>query len=886
MDNLRLSIKTIFHSNNPDVVLKGKNEIKLTKEDFLQLGYSSFKNYSLDEIQNVYQKLIQDWWKDPFDKLSETSIFHLLIHFNKKVLTERNLEPFVQYDHLLRWRELSHELGEDLFTCSYLAYMDVRSNRKRHNFSWRTALFSTNNRLKELLQQGVAENHFHLKGSAPVFDLSWMSLMNNVTDRSSEFKELEKGIKLRSRESNSFQNLQSDTDVLVYKAAYIRSLLFKYLNEDEIKIKDECLQYASNKETSFELLMGLSEIQNEISSLRVISGYKFHHRGEHAIADYAISKNMHADNFTGAQLLFGERKFLYDCFTKIYRKDCEFKRVEYLFYAYLLIKSKLREELIQVNEKVGFGNFSAYQDRKELFIPENSIYETAFLSMAVNDTQKFQQITSFEIRKAPKNSVDELSKSLSKDESLLDKNAIQEEGYVKNLTTKSKEFIYQLKSEVGKKKESLFYTIHFIKMKEKSLKKEDDLLNSILPRHHRYRKMIKKQATAIKDLRESYSKKAKRIRGIDAASSEFNARPEVFAQAFRFLKDHKLRGKYDQLKPELFEQKLYATYHAGEDFYDIVDGLRTIDEAVKFLKLDQGDRLGHALALGIHAKDYFDFKGRKLMLPKEMLLDNVVWLLAKVKEFNIDICAAEVYKLEDLFRMLFREIYQDGRKQSDYGDKYFERSFSPDEFYDAWKLRGDDPMLYLDYQEDVECTPNMTYWERCRINYFFPVKNSIRKSEIIRYLYYRYHFDPVVKRKGKEIKQFDISEGYIQLVNAVQKKMQLVIRDKNIGIECNPTSNYLIGTIDKYEKHPIKTFFNLGLETDPELLNNCPQLFVSINTDDQGIFGTSLENEYALMAIAMEKARDEQGNKKYSPSMIYQWLDNIRKMGLEQSFKA
>jgi hypothetical protein len=75
------------------------------------------------------------------------------------------------------------------------------------------------------------------------------------------------------------------------------------------------------------------------------------------------------------------------------------------------------------------------------------------------------------------------------------------------------------------------------------------------------------------------------------------------------------------------------------------------------------------------------------------------------------------------------------------------------------------------------------------------------------------------------------------------------------------------------------------LETDFEKIKECPQLFVSINTDDQGVFGTSLENEYALLAIAMEKEKDKKGKPKYSQTMIYEWLDKIREMGLEQSFK-
>lgn len=65
---------------------------------------------------------------------------------------------------------------------------------------------------------------------------------------------------------------------------------------------------------------------------------------------------------------------------------------------------------------------------------------------------------------------------------------------------------------------------------------------------------------------------------------------------------------------------------------------------------------------------------------------------------------------------------------------------------------------------------------------------------------------------------------------------------------------------------------------------NCPQLSVSINTDDQGVFSTSLENEYALMAIALEKEKDENGDLKYNSSMIYEWMERVRLMGIGQSF--
>ncbi len=67
--------------------------------------------------------------------------------------------------------------------------------------------------------------------------------------------------------------------------------------------------------------------------------------------------------------------------------------------------------------------------------------------------------------------------------------------------------------------------------------------------------------------------------------------------------------------------------------------------------------------------------------------------------------------------------------------------------------------------------------------------------------------------------------------------------------------------------------------------HSCPQLFVSINTDDKGVFNTSLENEYALLASALEFAEDENGDKLYNPAAIYKWLDSIREMGIQQSFR-
>lgn len=98
---------------------------------------------------------------------------------------------------------------------------------------------------------------------------------------------------------------------------------------------------------------------------------------------------------------------------------------------------------------------------------------------------------------------------------------------------------------------------------------------------------------------------------------------------------------------------------------------------------------------------------------------------------------------------------------------------------------------------------------------------------------------------------FKADERYAALICQLQDKMIQRLVWEGIGIETNPSSNYLIGTIQKYEEHPIIRFNARKLKpTKPNMSLN-----VSINTDDQGVFDTMLENEYALMALALKKQR-------------------------------
>lgn len=135
-----------------------------------------------------------------------------------------------------------------------------------------------------------------------------------------------------------------------------------------------------------------------------------------------------------------------------------------------------------------------------------------------------------------------------------------------------------------------------------------------------------------------------------------------------------------------------------------------------------------------------------------------------------------------------------------------------------------------------------------------------------------------MRAKGQETVMEHVTDEVVEYIAAVQSMMLSEIERKHIGIECNPTSNLKIGHFDSYSTHPILRMYNDNLMIDED----AHSISVTINTDDKGIFSTSLEREYSLLALSLEK--------KYvradmcSPRVIYKWLDNIRQMSEEQKF--
>lgn len=883
----RHNLDIVFRKIPPEQVIKGIQQFmckpldyeevsyrKIPKELFVNLAGWSGSGYSKDEREEQYNLLIEDMHKNYADIDTQPSVFNLLYKFAKNVLRTDRFVPVCKYSEILKWQDTSHYLGQDLFTTAFVAANDCKDATITDFFAWDPIIRSTNSRLTKLLNQGIAENHYHLNGSSQCFPLTWVSIMNYPELVKEKIGELDNN--LQNQSSFGYNYNVVPWEVRLFWAASIRVYLFKTVNGIVVKKQKNDDNYICSDSYKLEQRLCTTEI-NEISVLisdlkseleRLQYSYALRLPYDNNFADYAVLKTVQQKNLKYNRILVGERQFMYDCFRRCFNNG--FSAMENnLFYAYLLIKSSFRGEFIQINNDVGFKNFEVYQDRKLIF-PEQEdekydVYKDEVFRLALNSTLHSQPIKSLEARIMPgKEPSDLVNKILKIDEifdTCNDKSLLNFDPSRKN---------QQFFSRDDKK---YFFVIHYPKGKF-MLEKDRGVPR---PRNYAQRERNKVYTLSLMTALESDKYMRDAIKGIDACANEIGCRPEVFARDFRLLRKvipQKKRGIYGTQEMPV---QLGVTYHAGEDFLNITDGLRAIDEAVHFISLRHGDRLGHALALGIDVRQYYKSKNNRIIMPKQDVLDDDVWLLYRAYEFNIPVETALerslLSRIEDHIRFIYGDVIN-----------RMEINWSAHAYFCSWKLRGDYPGDYFTgvYKESEEFTSPYYNFNK---NHIYP-EFDFRSDKDIAKLYYAYHFDYNAKKSGRETEVIKITPDYISLVEAVQNKMRYIIAQKGIMIECNPSSNCLIGTFDRYDEHPITTFNNMGLEFREDKVENCAQICVSINTDDQGIFDTSLINEYAVIASSLEQKKDINGKNIYSPEHVYQYIDNVRKMGLEQSFNT
>jgi len=336
-------------------------------------------------------------------------------------------------------------------------------------------------------------------------------------------------------------------------------------------------------------------------------------------------------------------------------------------------------------------------------------------------------------------------------------------------------------------------------------------------RHRSLRIDIWNRARVLSLLIKKYGPYKGLVNGADAASSEFDAPPEVFAPIFR------------KLRPDIE----HFTYHAGEDFHHILSGIRAIYEAIEFTDMHPGDRIGHAVAAGLSPSQWMKAVGKKLLIKRGEWLDNLLFVYHLS---TLDDCP----ELKPMQPRLIKKIQQEAFK-------VYRKEYKLQDLLTAWQFRKYEPMLI--FAKDREQASYLDNFDEVQ---WREVRSLVINSEVMeimeRYhlLEYRQYYEHIVEISSNSLIG-------VKWINMCQRALLRIMFKKNIIIEALPTSNIRIGHHHNFETYHLWNWLKWHYED-----KNIPPIV--LGTDDTGIFATNIFNEYASLFYHL----DNRASRKHS----------------------
>lgn len=428
----------------------------------------------------------------------------------------------------------------------------------------------------------------------------------------------------------------------------------------------------------------------------------------------------------------------------------------YLLHFYILINGLLNRLCVMQSHFYGFEEFNKYTLGGVRMVSERFEESCRYLQLAGNDLTNIKML---EGRFAPISNKKGLAKTIGK--------------IIGSWEAFNQQ---QVKERKGGKLSDLSLIAHFIK--------------SISGRHgnyffEEYRMGLEKRADALVCLKNEGGKLGAVLVGVDAASSEFSTPPEVFAQVYLRLRE----GGFS-----------HFTFHAGEDFFHLLGGIRAVWEAIELLRLQRGDRIGHAAALGVSASLWKDNVGDRLLVRQGEYLDDLVFAYHLIETSGDLSLQKKKGMLTNSINNLCFEVY---------GQYY-----SPFMQVKAWLSRGLNPKEVMDKQ-DAELPD-----EKRLLKKYWKLRGS--KDSL---------YDKIIEVNTCEF--FDVQE-----LEAIQLLVLQQMHDKEIVIETLPTSNVMIGHHHSYSSYHLYNWYRWGK------IEHKPIPPIVLGSDDAGIFATNIFNEY------------------------------------------
>jgi len=399
------------------------------------------------------------------------------------------------------------------------------------------------------------------------------------------------------------------------------------------------------------------------------------------------------------------------------------------------------------------------------------------------------------------------------------------------------------------------------------------------------------------------------VRGLDIAGDENKTRNEIYAPMLRWLR----LGLQPNARKAGAHNGFHLSIHAGEDYAHPLSGMRHIDETVRFCEMRHGDRIGHALALGVSPRIWCENQG-DMLLPVDEHLDNLVWLW-----HNATLMAPRLPLANKVLPRLERRIAQFAAHAPWVGTNYLNefypdtgkkspvttataRFISPHTLHDAWCLRRNCFHMLEGYRSNrmkdakvlaavpdltllsaidfdkpnasnADPTPERLYWRRSTHmkhgnDKTLTVRVSVRTNATTDYLLPRHDANMQLLLDYE-------TEDDLELMEALQDWLIDEYDQRGLIFETNPSSNVYIARIRRYEDHPIfrwsppdESVLEKGAQHNRFGLRRGP-IRVTVNTDDPGVIPTTLRTEYALL---LEAARA----LGISRTCAEEWLERLR----------
>lgn len=484
---------------------------------------------------------------------------------------------------------------------------------------------------------------------------------------------------------------------------------------------------------------------------------------------------------------------------------------QFLLHLYLLLQNEHIELNYHTEHRKGFEAFSVANDHPKQAVGDEDYYAHTFYSLLKSAEARGHNYV--EVRVTPGG--------------LRDKHEL----YLRAYDRACHRWVEEQRVELRMQGElppqriprpQLVLVAHMIKTPPKKAPSKNQLL--IPPLFDSERKKHMEEAAELAEVARHLMTQHRVPVGIDAANSELNQAPEVFAPAYR-----------------LFERESgisHKTYHCGEDFLHLISGIRAVYEAITFLNLRNGNRIGHGIAVGISPKTWVESMPAKLVVSKRDWLLDMIFVWQLLHEHNP--AAAEKAEREAV-RMAGLLFASDARAvtvaELQYNSihnlaNFFEmRQFEP-AYVRKWLGKG------LEVSRAQEEEGKLMDEKRDKFGI------------IPAWLYICWNYSPWCRPAQEEL--IEVKTDFLTKAELLelQQRVQHLIAVRDVVIETLPVSNVRISQYRRMQEHHVLRWLKVKGYTE----EGDADMNICMGSDDPGIFATDLKNEYYHLYMCLRNA--------------------------------